>query len=177
MKKTIVVELYAGPGAGKSTSAALLFSQLKMAGINTEIVQEFVKDWAWENKAIQPHDQPIIYAGQLQREARLYGKTDVIVTDSPLHMNTAYCSEYEKETIRRLNHHLEMIYPEIERIQVFVKRSGAFDPLGRYHNEEQAKELDNAIVGLLDPGYLTIKSGEVEPLVGYITRIVRARQT
>ena len=31
MKNTLIVNLYAGPGAGKSTGAAYIFAKLKMA--------------------------------------------------------------------------------------------------------------------------------------------------
>ena len=45
--------LFGAPGAGKSTGAAYIFSQLKMAGINAELVTEFAKDKVWEeSKAV-----------------------------------------------------------------------------------------------------------------------------
>lgn len=37
-KKTLVVNLFAGPGAGKSTGAAYIFSKLKMLGYDCEYV-------------------------------------------------------------------------------------------------------------------------------------------
>ena len=49
MKDTLVVNLFAGPGAGKSTGAAYIFSMLKMAGIDTEYVNEYAKDKVWED--------------------------------------------------------------------------------------------------------------------------------
>ena len=33
-KNTIIVNLFAGPGAGKSTGAAYVFAKLKLAGID-----------------------------------------------------------------------------------------------------------------------------------------------
>lgn len=44
MNNTIVVNLFGAPGAGKSTGAAHIFAELKMCGINTELVTEFAKD-------------------------------------------------------------------------------------------------------------------------------------
>ena len=44
MKKTLIVNLLAGSGAGKSTNAARLFAMLKDRGIETELVTEYVKD-------------------------------------------------------------------------------------------------------------------------------------
>lgn len=44
MKNTLIVNLLAEPGAGKSTAAAYIYSQLKMHGISAEYVTEFAKD-------------------------------------------------------------------------------------------------------------------------------------
>jgi len=44
----IVVNFFAPPGHGKSTFAALVFSKLKMLGVNCELVSEFAKDMVWE---------------------------------------------------------------------------------------------------------------------------------
>lgn len=46
--KMLVVNLFGTPGAGKSTGAAYIFSELKMRGINAELVIEFAKDKVWE---------------------------------------------------------------------------------------------------------------------------------
>lgn len=46
--KTIVVNLFGAPGAGKSTGAAYIFALLKMAGVEAELVTEFAKDKVWE---------------------------------------------------------------------------------------------------------------------------------
>ena len=47
-KTPIVVNLFGPPGSGKSTGAAYIFSKLKMAGINAELVDEFAKAKVWE---------------------------------------------------------------------------------------------------------------------------------
>ena len=44
----ILVNLYGAPGSGKSTGAAYIFSKLKMAGVDAELVTEFAKDKLWE---------------------------------------------------------------------------------------------------------------------------------
>lgn len=47
---TMVVNCYAGPGAGKTTCAWEVASQLKKKGINTEYVSEYAKELVWEGK-------------------------------------------------------------------------------------------------------------------------------
>lgn len=48
LERPIIVNLCGSPGVGKSTGAAYIFSQLKMRGINCELVTEFAKDKVWE---------------------------------------------------------------------------------------------------------------------------------
>ena len=52
MKKPFVINLFGAAGSGKSTAASYIFSQLKMRGIECELVQEFAKDLTWEERKI-----------------------------------------------------------------------------------------------------------------------------
>ena len=79
----ILVNLFGAPGAGKSTGAAYIFSQLKMAGINAELVTEFAKDKVWEESKEPFNNQAYIFGQQYFRISRCADKVDVIVTDSP----------------------------------------------------------------------------------------------
>lgn len=45
---TLYVNLYGGPGTGKSTGASYIFSKLKLAGVEAELVTEYAKDLVWE---------------------------------------------------------------------------------------------------------------------------------
>ena len=84
MKKSLIINLYGGPGSGKSTCAAYIFSQLKMHGINAELVTEFAKDKVWENNTEVFKNQAYLFGKQSYRISRCKCKLDVIVTDSPL---------------------------------------------------------------------------------------------
>ena len=47
-RKTLIVNLFGAPGCGKSTLAAALFSELKKAGFNAELVTEYANDKVYE---------------------------------------------------------------------------------------------------------------------------------
>ena len=47
-KNSLVVNLAGGPGAGKSTTMAGLFSHLKIAGYNCEMAPEWIKGKVYE---------------------------------------------------------------------------------------------------------------------------------
>lgn len=86
----IVVNLFGVPGAGKSTGAAYIFSQLKMKGINAELITEFAKDKAWENNTEAIKNQAYLFGKQSYRMSRCREKVDVLVTDSPLPLSILY---------------------------------------------------------------------------------------
>jgi tRNA uridine 5-carbamoylmethylation protein Kti12 len=46
--KTVIVNLYAGPGAGKTTCAWEIASRLKKENVSTEYVSEYAKELVWE---------------------------------------------------------------------------------------------------------------------------------
>ena len=48
MRKTLVINLFGGPGVGKSTMCASIFSKLKILGFECEMATEYVKDIVFE---------------------------------------------------------------------------------------------------------------------------------
>lgn len=145
---TRVVNLFSGPGTGKSTSAAYLFARLKMLGVDAELVQEYVKEWAWQGRQIVPLDQIHFLGEQTQRERNLYSKVDVIVTDSPIHIYRYYAAvSCVPELAAGLSMAISGFYKEaqkagVEHINVFLKRSKPYNPKGRWQTEEQARAID-----------------------------------
>lgn len=86
----LVINLYGGPGTGKSTTAAWLFALLKARGINAEYVQEYVKQWAWEERQPVKYDQFYFFGKQSRKEYSLFKNVDVIITDSPVSLSSYY---------------------------------------------------------------------------------------
>jgi hypothetical protein len=148
LKKTVVVNVIGGSGIGKSTTAALVYGELKSRYLQCELVREFVKAWVYEGKKVGPFGQSIIYGQQLERESSLYGKVDFIVTDSPLIMCPPYQLHYDGHD--SIKHSL---FKDLEQaknlgvihINFLLKRVKPFDPKGRYESEEVAKLIDQKI--------------------------------
>ena len=62
-----VINLYGGPGSGKSTTAAGLFSLMKIEGQRVELVTEFARDEINSGNAHRLQNQDWIFAHQHHR--------------------------------------------------------------------------------------------------------------
>lgn len=153
---TKVINLFGGSGLGKSTTAAGLFHAMKNLGISCELVQEFVKEWAWDGTKIGPYDQLYILGQQSKRESRLYGKVDYIITDSPLLLSPIYEKYYNDYSIVENACHAFLNIAKnngIQHIDVLLTRNKPFDTRGRYETEDQAKNVDTVVKEYLDTYY------------------------
>ena len=148
MKNTLIVNLYGGPGTGKSTGAAYIFSKLKMAGVDAEYVTEFAKDKVWEGNKEVFNCQFYITGKQVFRIHRCFGKVDVIVTDSPIRLGKIYADRIGlpylgmacAEEADKYNFH---------SLDIFLKRVKPYNPNGRNQTEEESKEIDETILKML----------------------------
>lgn len=147
MKKPIVVNLFGGPGAGKSTGAAYIFSELKQRGINAELVTEFAKDKTWEGNTTALSCQEYVFGKQSYRLARCRNDVDVIVTDSPLPLSMIYntnpaLGEAFDEVVRR-------VFDTYENMNFYIVRNKPYNPKGRTQTEEESDKLGENILRML----------------------------
>lgn len=146
---TTIINIYAGSGAGKSTTAADVFCTLKKAGVSCELRTEYVKDWAWQGRKIEAGDDLYLLAKQWQREKLLYGKVDYVVTDSPLGLAAVYERVYPPpggrhpmlDMVRELEKRQDAA--GIRRVNCLLLRSKPFVQAGRYEDEQAARGVDS----------------------------------
>lgn len=142
----LIVNLFAGPGSGKSTTCAGVFSKLKLANVNCEMALEYAKEKVWENSLETLDDQIYVFANQLHRLNRLKNKVDVIITDSPLLLSIIYDKEYNYPFI-------ELVVNEFRKfnnINFYIKRNSFYNSKGRLQTLEESIEKDNEITNLLN---------------------------
>jgi nicotinamide riboside kinase len=164
--KTKVINLYGGPGTGKSTTAGAMFAEMKYRGINCEYVQEYAKDKAWEfgtnhlgvPKVFQA--QEYIFGKQHFRLRRCAQDVDIIVTDCPLFLGLIYMPE--DFPIPSLRNAIREAYDMYDNLDVFLVRTKPYNTKGRFQTEEQAKGLDVDVKQMLEQQkvpYLTVEAG------------------
>jgi adenylate kinase family enzyme len=146
----LVINLFAGPGSGKSTTCAGIFSRLKLNNINCEMALEYAKEKVWENSLEILDDQIYVFAQQLHRLNILKNKVDVIITDSPLLLSMIY----NKEPNNIFSELVFNQFDKFENVNYYIERDENFNPKGRVQNLEQSIDKDNEIKILLDNNHV-----------------------
>lgn len=158
-----VINLFAGPGAGKSTTAAGLFYLMKKKGLKVELVTEYAKDCVYENSLDKMRDQLYIFAKQNRRLERLRDKVDYVITDSPLLLCIYYGCKYGK----MYNYQDELfksIFDTYNNVNFFIERTKPFHEYGRLGDLDSAKEADYGILDILnryDIAYLSLEDNDI----------------
>jgi len=148
MNKVIVVNLFGGPGTGKSTGAAYIFSMLKMHGINAELVTEFAKDKTWESNFTALNNQAYIFGKQYYKMSRCADQVDVIITDSPLLLSSIYNSSPILGDI--FNQTILNVFNSYENFNYVLNRVKPYNPIGRNQTEEESAIITEQIVSMLE---------------------------
>jgi hypothetical protein len=141
----LVVNFFAGPGAGKSTTAAAVFAALKWSGVVCELVCEYAKDKVWEEQMGILNNQYYVFGKQLQRQLRLLEKVDVVVTDAPILLSVIY-----NKNVPAFNSVVHEEFLRFNNLNYFVTRAKPYVQVGRYQDEEGAHAVDSDVRQLLD---------------------------
>lgn len=158
----ILVNLFGAPGTGKSTGAAYIFSQLKMVGINAELVTEFAKDKVWEESKAVFNNQAYIFGKQYFRISRCADKVDVIITDSPLLLSRIYNND--PVLGEEFNKVVRKVMDSYNCKNYYVTRTKPYNPIGRFQNEQESNAIADDVLNLLKSENInfTITTGDIE---------------
>jgi predicted ATPase len=154
----IIVNLFGGPGAGKTTLAYYLAYRFKQAGFRAELVGEAARELIYDRNnpkeggvAAQLIDNQFLISGlQAERFKRLerHG-IEVAIADSPLKMGLLYVKEHDMRWA--LTAAIEAFNKDFQhQINVLVQRTrGKYDMESRAQTEDEAVELDRRIEALI----------------------------
>lgn len=155
IKQTTIINLFGGPGSGKSTIAAGLLYYGKLLGKNIELAAEYAKELAYSGVTPGSDLQITIFTEQKRREINLLGKVDYIVSDCPVMLSGVYekkvgnLSEYGQISKIIQQYEREKIESNYRSINIFINRPLTYETVGTYQNLEEAKELDKLIMEYL----------------------------
>ena len=167
------INLFGGPGCGKSTMAANVFAYLKKQGTEIELVDEYVKSWAWEGREVNPFDQVYLFAKQMRKEYLvLSSSSNMIITDSPLCLSIAYGKKYKFKNWQQLQIIANKFEQEFPSLNFFLVRDGCeYKHDGRFETYEEALEVDRLIMSHMDEQgieYSSVNFDDVETVIDVI---------
>lgn len=159
---TKIINIFGGPGIGKSTIVAGLFHQMKIRHIDVEIASEVAKDYVWENRFdVLMEDQLIVFAKQHRRIFRLLNKVDFVIADCPLLMCIPYIPANSYDALEPL---MVEAHRAFDNINFVLNRAEVeYNPNGRYHTEDESIAKHNEIVAVLEKYGCDYTEVNVEP--------------
>jgi len=164
-----LVNLFGGPGIGKSSIAAGIFYKLKKKHISCNNPYEFPKTLAWDNNIPAIKDQLYVFANQHRGIAQSYGKVDYIIIDSPILFSKIYHSYYTEgypaEFYGESFHQMILeLHNKYDNINILLERAeGVHNDDERFQNYEESLLIDGLCKKILDENnipYHTVKVGK-----------------
>lgn len=145
------INLFGGPGCGKSTIAAYFFAKLKIDNINIELVTEVAKSYAYKKIPIVNETQLQVFSQQMSREILpLENGEDHIITDSPLWLQYYYATEYAPEYKEVIYNLCKVMDEKYRSINIFVHNDYKnFSNVGRFEDRATAKSKQNDIYKII----------------------------
>ena len=164
-----LINLFGGPGIGKSGIAAGITYKMKKKHIKVNNPYEFPKRLAWDNNIPAISDQLYVFANQHSGIAECYGKVDYIVIDSPILFSTIYHRYYTKgypaEMYGKVFHDMVIdLHRRYGSINILLERGVTIhNDDERFQNYKQSVEIDTLCKNVLDETrtpYHTVKVGD-----------------
>ncbi len=148
-----VIALLGAPGAGKSTCAAWLFANLRLAGARCELVGEFAKDLFWDESNAWK-DQLYVFASQWRMVDRVLRKTGIVVTDSPPVLSLFYNRPHRQAFVDLVEDRCRQ-----HSVQYFLlKRTVPYDQNGRRETEAEADAIHSEMEAWLAKERISCRS-------------------
>lgn len=174
-RNTIVINIAGGPGTGKTTIAAQLFSKLKEKGYEVENVSEFAKELVWEGRNEAFDDRLYMHGEQNHRLMQMNNKLDYIITDSPLFLTAVYNNYYLKDKFpKSYNQMIENVTLETFKLYnnkvYLLDRNTGYKIVGRRENKNTAKQIDEALIKYLDKNKIKYKKLSLDNAVENILK-------
>lgn len=164
-----IINLYSGPGGGKTTIAAGLMYEMKKLGITVDSPYEYAKGLAWDNNMVALNDQLFVLANQHHSIVKSFGKVDYIITDSPILLSLVYKNKYTNgiyPTYLYDEYFDEMVlnmHRSYDSTNIFLEnRRTTFNQTERVQNKSESEKIDSEILNILNEHDVEYKKLKVD---------------
>jgi len=156
----IHINIFSGPGVGKSTSRAGLFYKMKTLGYKVEEISEYAKTLSYGEDTVKLSDQLLVLATQHHNHFVLDKKVDYIITDSPINMGIVY-ADAENIPLEEYKALAQAIFKRYDNINIFLERNTeahGYQEYGRNQTLDEAIQKDVQIKNMLTNNYIDFTS-------------------
>lgn len=171
------INLFGRPGVGKSTVAAHLYHEMKVRDCRVELVNEYVKGWAYMNRPIRSFDQVYCFGKQINAEDRLlcHAGLDYIISDSPILIQCCY-AELNNDPVRHALRDLVRLFDiGFKPLNIFLDNpTDDHDDHGRFHDLESARAAGDIMKRVLQEEYEEYITWDPRDPAG-LTRLILAK--
>jgi len=157
------INIFGGPGTGKSTTASGLFYQMKNENYKVEYIQEFAKELTFAKDTTRISDQLLILGEQHHRLFRLKHQVDYVIHDSPFVMGLTYAKDDTFLPQKEFKELILKLFFNYKNINIFLERNideHGYQEYGRKQTLEESINKDNEIKQMLsdnDIPYIVIR--------------------
>lgn len=154
------INFFAGPGVGKSTIAAELFSVLKRQHKNVELITEYAKEVTYRGDNNTLKDQLYLLGKQHNKLFRLlHHNVDILIHDSPFIMGINYAQDDGYLPIDKFKELALQLFNNYNNINIFLQRNPQvkYQQLGRNQSLQEAIEMDVKIQNFLNTNDIPFK--------------------
>lgn len=164
-----VINIFGGPGTGKSTAAYGLAYLMKCQGYSVELATEFAKDLYYEhyhstNRETIFSEQDFITAQQKQRLKKLeWAGVEWVVTDSPILLGSIYAPVNYPQS---WHDYLLSSFNEFDNVNVMLTRVYDYVSHGRNQTNVEADQLAARVKNILfdhQLSFITMDADESAP--------------
>jgi hypothetical protein len=149
---TRVINVIGGPGSEKSLFTAAIILQLHLHHKTVELIPDYAKALVWQKDYEALRNQYKIAQQQFHMLELLDGQVQFLVTESSLPQVLYYNESYPDNIcdVPKTRKQILDWYKQHNNVNIFVERGERkYVRTGRFQDEEQAKEVDRAMRGLL----------------------------
>lgn len=143
-----IINLWGAPSSGKSTTAAGLFFLMKINKEKVELVTEYAKNLIWSERHKMFDEQIYLLSKQNHLQARLAGKVDWVITDSPLPLSIYYAPKNYLKSFPNIAIEQFNCY---DNVNILLKRTQhTYENFGRRHSEQESGLIHDDLVELMN---------------------------
>ena len=166
MTKPLNIQIFGSPGVGKSTISSGLFYNMKVQGYKVEFISEYAKGLTYSQDYTKLKDQLMVLANQYHKFYRTKNsEIDYLIHESPFLLGLVYFQEDDIIKEQYFKPLIVNMYKNMNSTNIFLERNIelGYQEFGRNQKLEEAIELDNKILKILDDNeipYIKLKSSD-----------------